>query len=303
MKRILITTGNGMFGKALIPELLSREALVRIMVRDVSKCSISHERAEIVTGDLDRPETLKPVLEGVDGIFLSSPMDKRIGEREGSMIRLAKEAGVKQIAKIGGAVKHEGDELSRTHGVALEILFNSGIPWVLVSPSSVIETSMQAFAESIRYLHAIYGCSGHGKVGLVALRDIAKVSALVLTTNGHDGKNYELTGPESIDLFEVAERFTRVLGQKILYLDLTEEQFTKLLIKYDKTLTPERIEIETLCHLRAWREGKADLVTGTYRKLTGENPTSLEEWINLNRETFLKGMLPSWIAALMRWVS
>jgi uncharacterized protein YbjT (DUF2867 family) len=300
MKRILITTGNGMFGKALIPELLAREVLVRIMVRDRSKCQVSHPLAEIVTGDMDDPETLNRVMREVDGIFLSSPMDENIAEREGNVIRIAKEAGVKQIAKIYGAVKHGDDNLAAVHHQAMDVLSASGISWVLVSPSSVMETSLIQHAPSIKYMHTFFGCSGHGKVGLVALSNVAKIAARVLTTPGHDGMNYELTGPGSVDMFEVADKFSKVLGQKIVYTDLPEEKLAKLLVKYDKTLTPERLEIEVLCHLRAWREGKADMVTDTYKKLTGENPASVEEWIIQNRELFAKGIMPAWVAGIMR---
>jgi NAD(P)H dehydrogenase (quinone) len=300
MKRILITTGNGMFGRALIEHLKTKDVLMRIMVRDRSRMTFSDPRAEIVTGDMDKPETLEPLMEGVDGVFLSTPMDDRLAEREKAVIRAAKQKGVGQIVKIAGAVKHEGDELAQMHEESMDFLRSSGIPLTLVSPSSLMETSFLSYAPSVRYMHAIYGMSGHGKIGLVALKDVAEVSAHVLTTPGHDGLNYELTGPESIDLYEVAARFTRVLGTRIRYIDLSEEKFTKMMVKFDKSMTPEKLEIEVLCHLRAWREGRADLVTGTFRELTGREPAPVDEFIHDNLDLFKKGMVPSFMASLMR---
>ena len=99
------------------------------MVRDRNKCGINDPRAEIVTADLDRPETLDAIKE-------------------------------------------------------------SAIPQIMVSPGSVLETSLSSMKESVKYMRAIYGISGHGKVCLVALKDIAEVTALLMTTDGHEGKNY-----------------------------------------------------------------------------------------------------------------
>lgn len=300
MKKILITTGNGMFGKALAAELLEMDLPIRIMVRDKNKCTIDHPNAEIVTGDMDKPETLKPVMAGIDSVFLSTPMGTNIASREQNVIHAAKENGIGQIVKIFGAVKHEGDQLVDEHQQALDHLKNSGIPWTLISPNSVMETSFFSMSESIRFMHAIYGCSGKGKVGIVALKDITKASAVVLTSTGHAGMNYELTGPESLDMTAVADCFSKVLGKKIRYIDLGEERFSKMILKFDKNMTRDKIEIELLCHLRAWRKGQADMVTQTFRNLTGTEPTSLESFIISNRDMYSKGMVPGVLGWLMR---
>ncbi len=301
MKRVLITTGNGMFGKALAQELLSKEVLTRVMVRNRSKCDLEGEHLENTTGDLDRPDTLEPVMEGVDAVFLASPMDRKMVKRETAVIDAAKQAGANHLVKIYGSVRHEGDELDAMHLEVLDHMKNSGLQWTMVSPNSVMETSFLDQADSIKYMHALVGCSGHGKIGLVALQDVTAVSAIVLTSEGHEGKNYELTGPESIDLVEVAERFSKVLGKKIVYVDLSEEKLTKMMMKYDKTMTPERVDIEILCHLRAWQKGNADLVTDAYEKVTGNKATAIDEFIADNREHFTKGMIPGIMARLVRF--
>ena len=303
MDKIFISTGNGMFGRALAIELLKIKAPIRLMVRDKSKCTISDPLAEIVTGDMDKPETLPPLLEGISGLFLCSPMDPRLAQRETTLIKAARKSGVKHFVKIFGAVKHEGDNLDKLNLSVLEFMKNSGIAWTMVSPNSVMETSLQENQACIRNMHAIYGISGNGKVGLVALRDVAEIAALTLTTPGHEGKNYELTGPASMSMTEVAVVFSEVLGKKIDYIDKTEASFTKMILKYDKSTNPEKLELEVLCHLRAWKKGNADLITDTFEQLTGRKPTSLAEFILDNRDFFSKGMVPRPFALMMRWFS
>lgn len=300
MKRILITAANGMFGKVVAGELLKKEVNLRLMVRDRGKCTVTHPRAEIVTADFDRPETLGPAMEGVDSVFLATPMDPRLADREIALIHAAGRAGVKQITRIYGTVKHEGDQLESLHHRVEDALNHSGIPQIMVSPGSVMETSLLGMAASIKYMHALYGISGKGKVCQVALKDIAGVTAQLMTTDGHEGKNFEVSGPEAIDLYETADRFTRTLGKKIRYVNLSEEKFMKFLMKYDKSLTPERLEIEVLCHLRAWAKGNASLVTDTVEKVLARKATPVDEFIADNRDLFTKGMVPDFMAALMR---
>jgi len=302
MGKILVTTANGMFGKAVAAALVEKGYPVRLMVRDIAKCTISGENAEIVRADMDKPESLIPVMEGIDSVFLSSPIDSRIAEREIAVIKAAKAAGVKRIVKIYGAVKHE-DALSETHHAVMDYLYDSGLEWALVSPNSVMETSLYGFQPSIKYMNAIYGISGESRVGLVALKDVAEVSAVVLTSGGHHAKNYELTGAESLNLFDVAFVFSNVLNKRIDYIDLSEDTFSRMIRKNDKTITAERLELEILCHLRAWKNGKADLVTDTVRTLTGRDPVSLEQFVSDNFYYYRTGIVNRLLALLMRKIS
>jgi uncharacterized protein YbjT (DUF2867 family) len=282
----LVTTANGMFGHAVARALADRGANVRAMVRDRSKFTFVHPLVEVVTADLDDPRTLPAVFQGVQSVFLASPMDPRLADRECAALGAARDAGVRRVVKIHGAVRHEGrDALSRMHQEVLDALYESGMEWTLVSPSSVMETSLLGYAESIRSNGAFFGMSGRGKIGLVALGDVAEAAALVLTTDGHAGQNYELTGPESLDLFQVAEAFARALGRPVAYRDMPEQALKNLLLQV-LPMSEEALEISVLCHLRCWRDGKADLVTDTFERLTGKMPTSVEQWIRQRADLF-----------------
>lgn len=118
-----------------------------------------------------------------------------------------------------------------------------------------------------------------------------------------DTSKAKLTGPKSIDMYEVADTFSKVLNKKIYYFDLTEEQLLKMLLKYDKNTTPQKLELEVLCNLRAWKKGDADLETDTFHRLLNKEPTSLENYIKENIENYSKGMLPSWVAWFLRKIS
>ena len=113
----------------------------------------------------------------------------------------------------------------------------------------------------------------------MAAEDVARASRAVIASDGREGQNYALAGPEAFDLYQVAEAFSGALGRRIHDYDLSEAEFAKLMLEHAGGMTAEQLEIGVLCHLRAWRDGRADLVTGTYASLTGDPPTGFDDWI------------------------
>ena len=83
----------------------------------------------------------------------------------------------------------------------------------------------------------------------------------------------------------MAERFTRLLGREIAYNDMSEDDFRNLIVE-QTGMSPEEVDIKMILHFRAWKRGDAALVTDTYRELTGDDPTSVSEWIEAHRDAF-----------------
>lgn len=301
MKTILITVANGMFGSRLAAMLADKPGIsLRLMLRNPSKCLLTGSNIRICQADMDMPESMESHFKGVDAVFMSTPMDFRLGVREKCIINLSQKNGVSHMVKMHGAVKHQNDHLGDMHSESLAFLQNSGLQWTLISPNSVMETSLFAYQPVIKYARAINGCSGERKIGLVALADVTRAAALVIENGGHHEQNYQLTGPRALNMTEIAACFTKVLGKEIVYIDMSEQKFKNMLMKYDKTLTDEKLELEILCHLREWKNGGADLVTDTFFRLTGQQPTPLEDFIAANRNFFSKGMLPAFMARFSR---
>ncbi len=276
-RRILINTGNGMFGRALIGKLLNRDDIqIRAMVRDRSKFDLTGTNLEVVVGDMDDPASLIEPTRDISHVFITSPMGAKITQREEAVVDAAKANGNPHVINIYGAVRHEGDYLDSMHVAAIEHLKASGLPWTLVSPNSVMETSLKEFEEQLP-MGVLLGVSGYGKVGLVALDDVARVMATVVTTSGHEGKNYECTGPAAVDMSELAAAYSQILGRKITYIDLPEDDFAQMLLDHADFHSREELETAVLCHLRAWGENRADLVTDTVSHETGQPEMSLQQ--------------------------
>ena len=283
---ILVTGATGMFGGGITAELAARGAAVRTMTSNPDRVSeLGRPGVEPVVADMDRPETLAAAVDGVETVFLVSPMDDRVREREGNVLAAAQQAGVRRIVKLAGAVEHHGDSLGRLHGASIEAIRASGLRWALLSPTSVLETSLFSMLPWIEAVGAVVACSGDGRVAHVAAADVARAGAVVLTERDENERDYVITGPELLSYAQLCEILSRVTGRSIPYIDVSEEELSKTLVE-EAGMTPEQAEIGVICHFRAWRNGDAEALTDTYRELTGEAPTSAEQWITEHAEPF-----------------
>jgi len=277
-----------MFGGRVMETLLAQGARVRALTHSPEKAQqLAAKGAEPAVGNMDHPETLSEVLQDVERVFLVSPMDTQISNREVNLIDAAQAAGVRQVVKLFGAVRHHGDTLVSHHEAAIERLRQSRLAWTLVSPNTVMESNLLPQAATIRENNTIYGAAGDGRIGMVAADDCALAAATVLTGDmaAHHQQNYEITGPEAITFAEIAERMSRILGRAIQYVDMPVDEFGEMLVE-QVGYPRDTIEIDVLCHFRAFRRGDADLVTHTFEQLTGRRPTSVDQFIEANRSVF-----------------
>jgi uncharacterized protein YbjT (DUF2867 family) len=283
---ILVTGATGMFGGGVARGLLEAGQPVRALVRDRAKAAdLEAAGAELAIADMDKPETLPAAVEGVERVFLVSPMDDRIEARETAVTAAAKDAGVDRIVKLYGAVKHHGDSLDKLHRASIDAIKASGLRWALLSPNSVMETSILSWAESVKGAGALFGSSGEGKVGLIAADDATASGAALLAGDPEHEHNYEITGPQALSAAEMAAALSKGLGKEIPYNDMSEDDLRNMLVQY-AGMTPEQAELGVLAHYRAWKRGDADLVTDTVEKLTGRAPMSLEQWLPSHLDAF-----------------
>ena len=220
--KILVTGATGNTGSGLVPALRRAGADVRAFVRDESKAQpLKDVGAEIVVGDLDQPDTIKPAVEGVDKIYLLTWNGSTQAQQAENVLKAATRAGKPHI------VRHSmwGSENSRIikQGDQVEAAIkSSGLPWTILKPTFFMQNTMMA-APTIASDGMIYFDVGDGKIGMIDVRDIVDVAAAVLTGNGHEGKNYILTGPQAISFHEVAKTFSTLLGKEIRYINVPHE--------------------------------------------------------------------------------
>jgi uncharacterized protein YbjT (DUF2867 family) len=277
-----------MFGSRVVDCLTERGASVRAMTSSAERAAqIKRPGVSPVVANMDQPDTLGEAMAGVDTVFLVSPMDDRVQAREGNVLQEAQRSGVRRIVKLYGAVKHHGDPLGRLHEASVEAIRRSGLEWSLLSPTSVLETSLLSMIPWIEATGSIVASAGEGKVAHVAADDVARAGAAILTDGHENGRNYVITGPELLTFSELCETLSGVTERSIPYVDLSDGELTRLLTE-QAGMTAEQAEIGVVCHFRAWRKGDAQARTDTYHELTGRRPTTAEAWIEAHRDVFVQ---------------
>ena len=97
----------------------------------------------------------------------------------------------------------------RSHGETEQMVRDSGIPFTFVRMSMWADDIPNWFDEDgvIRAPH------GDGRISFTYRPEIALVIAATLTGDGHEGETYDVTGPQSITMSELAATATAVTGQ------------------------------------------------------------------------------------------
>ncbi len=220
MAEILVTGATGNTGSLIAGLLKERGVDVRALVRDESKAaSLREQDIEVTIGDLDQPATLGPAMAGVEKIYLVTWNGSTAEQQRKNVIDAAKESGTPHIV-MGGALGSES-RIIRQLDAANAHLQASGLPWTILQPTFFMQNVMSA-KETIAQ-GQLYWDLGEGHVPAIDIRDIADCAVSVLTTDGHEGKTFDLTGPEAISFYDMAASFSEVLGHEVTYVPVPTE--------------------------------------------------------------------------------
>jgi uncharacterized protein YbjT (DUF2867 family) len=279
--KVLVTGATGNTGSGLVPALRSAGVDVRAFVRNESKARpLKEAGAEIVVGDLDRPETIKPAVEGVDKIYLLTWNGPTQAQQAENVLKAAQRAGNPHIVRHSmwgpqSRIIKQGKQVE-------EALKSSGLPWTFLKPTFYMQNTMMA-AQTIASDGVIYWDMKDGKLGMIDVRDIVDVAVAVLTGSGHEAKSYILTGPKAISFHDVAATFSTVLGKDVRYVSVPGEASMDSMISMG---LPEWIAKGYVELSEGFSEGFANRATDNVATLTGHPARSFEQFVRDYAQVF-----------------
>ena len=269
---ILVTGATGHIGKELVPQLLEVGQSVRVLVRDERKAAHLNPRVERAVGDLDKPETLRVAMQGVEKIFLvtfETRQDKNV-------IEAAKQAGVRQIVKLSTLeASAHAIQIGKWHFEREELICNSGLEWTFLRPGMFMSNTSDWWADSIKQQGAVYFPGGKGLVAPVDPRDVAAVATVALTRPGHHGQVYELTGPELLNMGAMVQIIGQAIGKPLKYTSIPAlaAKIWMLRSGMDKTLVNALMEM-----LASLRKNEGAILTETVGQVLGRPARTFEAW-------------------------
>lgn len=232
---IVITGATGRYGPLVIDSLLQRGAAsneITAAVRDLQKAaSLAARGIQVRRADYDDPELLAEVFAGADKVLLVSsdgPTEVRVRHHRNA-VSAAKQAGIGLLIYTSLVNAAESPlSLGTTHRRTEGLIAESGLPSVVLRNGWYTENYTAQLPGAVER-GVIVGAAGNGRIASAARADLAEAAAVVLLSDGHTGRVYELTGEEAWSLPELAAETAKQSGKDVVYNDMAPEQYGAIL--------------------------------------------------------------------------
>ena len=294
---LVLIPGGGGVGRAVFVNLRAQNVPVRFMVRreDERAAELKGLGAEVVIGDLTRPETVAAALQDVGRMFfamavspdhlLAATVVASVAKEHGKLEALVdlSQMTVSQMTATSTEESHQ----QRLHWLAEQVLNWSGLPVVHIRPTVFLDTPLftTMAARSIRENGTIALPFGSGRTSPVAVDDVARVVATVLRNPApHIGHIYELTGPRSVDMTELATAFTRALDRPVTYVNVPLDRWQAGLSRLG---LPPHTEQHVATMAKLHRDNRYDRTADGVERVTGIPPQSIEAFVAARRDFYL----------------
>src|ERR1700684_3309154 len=226
--KVLAIGGAGHVGSEVVKELLKRKAEVDVLVRkEGTKVS---EGANAVVGDLLDPVFLEKTLHGIDKLYLLNAVTPDELTQPLIAYDLAKRAKLKHIVYHSVfRVDHFKDVPHFASKFALETALHTfDLPFTIIRPNYFNQNDV-ALKDPLTKAGIYPMPLGPVGVSTVDVRDIAEATAIALTTSGHEGKTYNLNGPDIVSGLGAAAIWSEVLGKEIKYAGHDMDSFESMM--------------------------------------------------------------------------
>ncbi len=272
-----MTGATGNVGSGLIPALLEKGVSVRALVRDESKVrGLGESGVEPVIGDLSDPASLDPAFAGVSKVFLLTSGDANQVEMARNAIDAARRSGSPHVVRMSAFVPEPALDtiLGRQHAEIEQELKSSGLTYTILRPTFFFQNTMMA-AQTVASDGVVYMPFGDGSAGMIDVRDIVDVAVTVLTTDGHEGRTYTLTGPASITFQDVVSGLSKALAKDVNYVPVPVEAGVQAMVGMGISEYVASTFGEIFVNFAA---NGADRATEDVRKVTGHEARSYESF-------------------------
>ncbi len=215
---VLVTGATGTVGREVVRALLELGAAVRALSRDPETAALPAE-VEVVRGDLTDLETVGAALDGVEAVHLitfSAPRGSGGGEalaEADAIVALLREHDVRRATV-----------LQNGHPGPLEKAISaSDLSWTILQPVEFMANARE-WTASVRDEGRVVEPYVDRLSSMVHEADIGDVAAVALTTAGHGGRAYSITGPELLTVGDKVATLSAATGREIELVALTSEQ-------------------------------------------------------------------------------
>jgi NAD(P)H dehydrogenase (quinone) len=277
---IVVTGASGKLGRLVAEALFERVDPAQVLLVTRSPEAIADlgaRGAEVRHGDFDDPASLPTSFAGGERMLLisASNIGQRIQQHRAA-INAAVTAGVRSVAYTSGVNPSDSNPAlaHADHRATEQLARASGLAWTFLR-NAIYADSLVAQAAGALASGTLLTNAGEGRTAYVARADCAAAAAAVLSSDGHDGKAYDITGPEALDAHELAALFSEVGAKPVEPALVDDDAWVAAMVQHAGM--PEGLARVIATFGIAARRGYAAPVSTTVRDLTGREPLTARE--------------------------
>ena len=287
--KIIISGASGGLAGETLSELAARgvpfDRLILVTRTPEKLASFAERGAEVRAGDFTKPETLPAAFAGGRQLLLISTNGGDRVAQHTAAISAAKRAGIKHIVYTSyvNATEDNPAAVVRDHRLTEAALRSSGVPYTILRNQTYADGLVTRGAKAIAAGEIVTNAA-RGKWAPVARADCAAAAAAVLTQPGHEGKTYDITGPDFISEREFAAMLTQITGRPVRVVDVDDEDYIAGAVK---TGIAEPVARMGATFGAATRENFLNIKSETLQILIGRKPQSVRELLTANKAALL----------------
>lgn len=272
---ILVTGASGNAGAAVTRALVDAGQEVRALTRGGDDSALP-AGVDAVAGDLNRPETVAPHLDGASAVFMLSGYDG-LAETLADMAR----AGVERVVLLSSSAAPSGDldnAVARYHILSERAVRESGLGWTSLRPNSFMSNTYR-WLPQLRAGDVIRLPFAEVPIAMIHPDDLGAVAAAALTSAAHEGQAYRLSGPRALRPAEQVSIVARATGRDLRFEAQSNEEARA---EMEQAMPTEYVD----AFFQFFVDGAVDETTvhPTVQEVTGRRPLSFEDWAAANAE-------------------
>lgn len=281
MKTVLVTGFRGKTGRRVAAALSRQPGIeVRGAGRNVTDSILPNVRA--VGFDWEDQKSWPSVLDGVSAIYLVKPKTSDPASTVKSFLRIARK--VKQVvllSEIGCESRDDSTDERKVEKAVEAMPFD----WTILRPNWFMQnfTEPNFYLEAIRDKGVLNVPTGGQPVSFVDTRDIADVAVAALIESGHAGREYTLTGTQTLTFAEVAERIGKIAGHQVRHTDPPLEDY--LSDQNASGIANSQIDYYRRIYTLI-QNGQTAPVSAAVEKVTGRSPRSFSAFLEENKNVW-----------------
>ena len=312
MGRIVITGASGQYGSAATDRLIELGRADDLILITRTPAKLAHREQQGCTvrrGDFDEPDSLPAAMEGAERMLLIS--GTRVGARvvqHQAAVDAAREAGVTHVVYtsfIGIDDPDNPAEVRHDHIETERLIKASGLSWTMLRDAHYADAMIVMAGPGAMAQGEWISNAGDGREAMVWRDDCVASAVAVLTGSGHEGRTYNITGPQLESFAEVAATMAEITGCPLAYRSVSDEEQYAM---FDAMGIPRRPVDDQYVNGIPWnsddmvtfgqaiREGYLEICTDDVERLTGtparSTRTMIEEHARILREAAAAGAAP-----------